>query len=478
MSRSNMSPGYHEYFHNYNSGSYIPTAFVSDTAEAELKLEYIINIEEFQELMDEFYKLTRLPMSIIDLEGNVLVGVGWQEICTNFHRVHPETYKHCLESDYNLSTEVLPGTYKVHKCRNNMWDMATPIMVNEKKIGSIFMGQFFFENDEVDYEAFRKQAREYGFDEEQYMAALEKVPRINQATVNQAMSFYTKLAHLISTLGHNNLQLIQAIRERIEAENALAKAYNQLDEEFKKAAEIQDKILPQKIPETDIISIAAYYQPAIRMGGDCYNVIRMGNEVVFFLSDVMGHGLDGALISVFVKEAIESYLQLKPHELEPQKIISHISNQYLSKNYPDEQQVSLFVGILDLETLELRYSCAGFHSPPLVKWGHGEWDKLDCKGIFISNIVPREMLDFTERSISLTPGTTILFNTDGLQEQSNGKEWFYQFYEEIFYRNCHLPPEDIIQALNNEFYLFNNNSGMGDDDITFMVLKVKEDSPA
>ena len=62
-------------------------------------------------------------MSLDDLKGNVLVGVGWQDICTRFHRVHPEACKHCVESDIELSAGISPGEFKLYKCKNNMMDL-------------------------------------------------------------------------------------------------------------------------------------------------------------------------------------------------------------------------------------------------------------------------------------------------------------------------------------------------------------------
>ena len=79
-----------------------------------------------QSLMDDFYELARFPMAIIDLKGKVLVGVGWQDICTKFHRVHPETCANCIESDTELSAGVPPGECRLYKCKNHMWDIATP----------------------------------------------------------------------------------------------------------------------------------------------------------------------------------------------------------------------------------------------------------------------------------------------------------------------------------------------------------------
>ncbi|AKB77995.1 sensory transduction histidine kinase [Methanosarcina horonobensis HB-1 = JCM 15518] len=96
-----------------------------------LDLAEIIDVQTIQPLMDDFYKLTHIPIGLNDLKGSVLAGVGWQDICTRFHRVHPETCKHCVESNINLSSGITPGEFKMYKCKNNMWDVVTPIMVGD-----------------------------------------------------------------------------------------------------------------------------------------------------------------------------------------------------------------------------------------------------------------------------------------------------------------------------------------------------------
>ncbi|MHB9097420.1 MAG: CheR family methyltransferase [Syntrophales bacterium] len=180
----------------------------------ELELADIIDAPAIQSLMDNFHELASVPMSIIDLEGRVLVGVGWQEICTRFHRVHPETCRYCLESDTLLSSGIPPGESQLYKCKNNMWDIATPIMVAGKHVGNVFSGQFFFKNEPLDYELFRAQAGKYGFDEEEYIAALESVPRLTREEVETGMAFFMKLADLISQLSYSNIKLARSLAER------------------------------------------------------------------------------------------------------------------------------------------------------------------------------------------------------------------------------------------------------------------------
>ena len=151
-----------------------------------LELADIIDAPAIQSLMDHCYELVHIPMAIIDLKGKVLVGVGWQDICTQFHRMHPETCKYCIESDTQLTAGVAPGEFKLYKCKNNMWDVATPIIVGGKHVGNLFTGQFFFDDEPLDRELFRAQARKYGFDEAKYLAALEAVPRLSRRSMTRA----------------------------------------------------------------------------------------------------------------------------------------------------------------------------------------------------------------------------------------------------------------------------------------------------
>ncbi|WP_235283948.1 MULTISPECIES: PAS domain S-box protein [unclassified Methanosarcina] len=199
----------------------LDSIFSSDREMVNLELADIIDTLEIQSLMDDFYRFAHISMALVDLKGNVLVGVGWQEICTRFHRVHPETFRHCVESDTRLSAGVLPGEFKLYRCRNNMWDIATPIMVGGQHIGNIFSGQFFFETETLNYELFRAQARKYGFNEEEYIAALEKVPRLKRETVNAGMNFLIRLANMISQLSYSNIKLSRSLVERDALVNSL-----------------------------------------------------------------------------------------------------------------------------------------------------------------------------------------------------------------------------------------------------------------
>ena len=179
-----------------------------------LDLSDLVDTAALQKLMEDFYPLSHMTMAILDLKGKILVGVGWQDICTRFHRVHAETCRHCLESDLELSAGLAQGEYRLYKCKNNLWDIATPIIVSGNHVGNIFSGQFFFDDEVVDREQFRAQAKTYGFNEQEYLAALDHIPRLSRETVNHGMAFLLKLADMLSQLGYSNVKLARLMAER------------------------------------------------------------------------------------------------------------------------------------------------------------------------------------------------------------------------------------------------------------------------
>jgi PAS domain S-box-containing protein len=195
-----------------------------------LELSDIIDGEKIQKMMDEFYRFTKIGIGIIDLHGKVLVGTGWQDICTKFHRINPETCRLCRESDFELTRDVPTGTFKQYRCKNNMWDIVSPIKLGDTHLGNIFLGQFLFDDETVDYEVFRQQAHRYGFNEQEYIAALDKVPRWNRKTVDAVMSFYAALAEMIGNLSYANVKLASALEERKRAEEKIRTLNTELEQ--------------------------------------------------------------------------------------------------------------------------------------------------------------------------------------------------------------------------------------------------------
>lgn len=247
--------------------------------------------------------------------------------------------------------------------------------------------------------------------------------------------------------------------------------YNRLESEVYLVQTIYRRLLPEKVPVMEDISLAAHYQPAQRIGGDSYDVIHRGRNLIIYLSDVTGHGMEGAIFSTFVKEAINSYVSLKPGIVCPPQILRHLDRQYRQENYPEDYFISIFLAVLDLETKKLCYTGAGFQNKPLVCLGSGKKGTLVSKGMPISSCLPRELVDFQVEYLSLDPGATLLFYTDGLPEQVVGKGHYGERLKKVFYDNTCLPPGNIVQAIHQDFTRINRGNPQGDDDITLLALQ-------
>jgi PAS domain S-box-containing protein len=171
----------------------------------------ILDIDAIQAMMEDFHRITGFLVALLDTAGVVHVAVGWQDICTKFHRVNPDTAANCLKSDTVLGQDIKPGQFSLYKCRNHLWDMASPVMVGDRHAGNIFFGQFMLEDEEPDRDFFRSQARRYGFDESAYLDALDRVPRLSRDRVDAVMSFYVKLAEMLAESGVARWKLTQTV---------------------------------------------------------------------------------------------------------------------------------------------------------------------------------------------------------------------------------------------------------------------------
>jgi PAS domain S-box-containing protein len=194
-----------------------------------LELADLLDLPAVQSMAEDFYELAHVPVFILDLNGNPLVASGWQEVCTKFHRLHPDACKNCIESDLELSTGVTPGEFKLYKCKNNLWDVVTPITVGGQHVGNLFSGQFFFADEAVDYATFRAQAKQYGFDEQQYLAALNRVPRLSREAVDTGMTFLVKFAQVLSQTTYSAIKLARSITETSRVNAELAASVKELE---------------------------------------------------------------------------------------------------------------------------------------------------------------------------------------------------------------------------------------------------------
>ena len=207
-----------------------------------LELEDILDVPVVRGLMENIFKLTGIAVALGDLNGKALVAFGWQDVCTQFHRSHPESCKNCTESDTFLASQVEDGKFKKYKCKNNLWDVASPIYVGGRHVGNLFVGQFFYVDEIPDITLFKAQAKLYGFNEAEYLSALDKVPRVSREFVTALAMFYTQFSAMISNLSYGSIQFARMLKEQELVEEELIIAKEKAEESEKRHSAMIENI--------------------------------------------------------------------------------------------------------------------------------------------------------------------------------------------------------------------------------------------
>jgi PAS domain S-box-containing protein len=184
------------------------------------KLEELLDIPTLRDLLDSLDEINSMPSAIIDTEGKILTATAWQDICTKFHRVNPDTAKKCTESDIHIKANVAKsGSRILYRCPMGLIDCAAPIIIEGKHLGNVFIGQFFM--DPPDEQYFMRQAEQYGFDDSKYMEAMRKVPLFS---VDQLQKNLTFIGNLVQMLAEQGL----VIKRQLESERALRESETKL----------------------------------------------------------------------------------------------------------------------------------------------------------------------------------------------------------------------------------------------------------
>ncbi|HET6420834.1 MAG TPA: PocR ligand-binding domain-containing protein [Geobacteraceae bacterium] len=185
----------------------------------------LIDVTIVQKLAEAHYHAAGMPIGILDaFDGSVLAAAGWQDICTSFHRANPKSLELCKESDSFIKSRLPDGEASRYKCKNGLWDIAIPIMVEGIHLANMFLGQFFYEGETPDREIFVRQAVEFGFDLESYMEAFDRVPVFSLEKVEQILAYNKALARFIAELAERSLHQMRTEEQLLVTKYCIDKA--------------------------------------------------------------------------------------------------------------------------------------------------------------------------------------------------------------------------------------------------------------
>jgi phosphoserine phosphatase RsbU/P len=236
-----------------------------------------------------------------------------------------------------------------------------------------------------------------------------------------------------------------------------------IESELAIAREIQNSILPSRVPELSRLRISAAYFPMTAVAGDFYWFIAVDpNHAGFLVADVSGHGVPAALIASMIKVAMQSVV---PCADDPAAVLRGLGG-VLSEQLRG-QFVSAAYLWLDTENRKALYSAAGH--PPLLRWHQGKLDRIESNGLLFG-VLPD--CDYPVCEMPIAAGDRFLLYTDGLvePENANGESFGDRRFEEVVRNNLSRPPSELSDRLISELKRWQPASTTQQDDITLIVI--------
>lgn len=171
----------------------------------------LVDVASLQKIAEANYRASGMPVGIVDAtDGSIIVGAGWQDICTCFHRANPAAEQRCRESDTYITKHLQKDTPCAYKCANGLWDIGIPIIVDGQHLATLFLGQFFYEGEAPDRAFFIHQADAFGFDQQEYLAALDRVPVFSREKVGNIIEYDLGLAAFLADSADKVLHVYRA----------------------------------------------------------------------------------------------------------------------------------------------------------------------------------------------------------------------------------------------------------------------------
>lgn len=239
---------------------------------------------------------------------------------------------------------------------------------------------------------------------------LERQPSVALTIVRQLSANLRKTDQaIIENLQRKNKELARAYRE-LRAAQAQIIEKERLERELEIAGEVQRSIQPAQFPEISGLQVAGRTRPAREVGGDLYDVMILDDDHVGLLAaDVSGKSAHAAILMAVTRALFVAQAR---HFSSPREALFDI-HRLLMEVSTSEMFVTVFYGILNLRSLEIRYVRAGHDRPIHYRPATGELWLLEAKGRFLGLL---DGLTLEERSVKLAPGDVLVLYSDGMTD--------------------------------------------------------------
>ena len=247
----------------------------------------------------------------------------------------------------------------------------------------------------------------------------------------------------------------------------LKAAKDRIESELRIARDIQMSMVPSTFPERDGLDMYASMTPAKEVGGDLYGYVLIGDKLYFAVGDVSGKGVPASL---FMAQATRLFRTMATQGLMPAEICTHMNNELSGDDNVNGMFVTMFLGMLDLNSGHLYYCNAG-HNPPVIGGGENQGEFLEMIANAPIGLFPG--LDYEGEEIESVKGRALFIYTDGLNEAEDSEQ--NQFGDEKLLkilRDTHFDTaRQVVETLYAEVQT-HRNGAEPNDDLTMMCLRV------
>ncbi len=268
-------------------------------------------------------------------------------------------------------------------------------------------------------------------------------------------------------------QTFNRMTQNLKDDRAQLVEKEKLDQELKIATQIQQTLLPKLLPQVPGYQFGAIYTAAREVGGDYYDFLQFNanghTRIGIVVADVSGKGVPGA----FLMAVTRSILRANASRTNDPENVLKSTNAILQPDIKKGMFVSMFYGLLDIESGQLEFGSAG-HLPTLVyKSSSNEIQSIRCKGMALGlgNMRIFDQLLETRRVV-LDPGDVLFQFTDGVTDAVNaaGERFGTRRLIDAVRQHSGLQPQKFVDRILEQVITFTSGSPQFDD-ITMVAVK-------
>ncbi|MGQ9865864.1 MAG: SpoIIE family protein phosphatase, partial [Pseudanabaenaceae cyanobacterium] len=299
------------------------------------------------------------------------------------------------------------------------------------------------------------------FDQQMPAMGFIELERLRHAFNSMTVQLKSLFETLEEKVQDRTIQLAHANAEISQLNQQLQHDNLRLSQELDIARQIQAMILPKSV-ELDAITeldIAAYMQPAERMGGDYFDVIKIDDIITIAIGDVTGHGLESGLLMLMLQTAVLVLHEALIHN--PHRFLGILNRSIFRNIQRIRSDKSITFSLLAYKQGTL--SLSGQHEELLVIRQQKTIERFDTIDLgFPLGLVPQIDEFIQSLTIDLAPGDAIVVFTDGITEAEN--DHGEMFGIERAHKMCNRVIAELLQFTNQQTIF---------DDMTLLIAKRK-----